>query len=239
MKILNRMFSLLTDTFYPNKCVCCSDIIDSGENLCAFCREHIERINTDKLCIYCGLEKESCRCQKFVYHFIAVVSPFKYEGIAKKAMHNYKFRGKVYYSAFFAKEMTLAIQKVFPQIKFDGVCYVPTDFFGSIKRGYDQSALLARDISKIMDIPLCGDVLHCRNFYPHQHTSSYDERFKNIKDKYYTVDRINGKNILLIDDVKTTGATLDECARLLLFAGADKVYCATALATFPEKVESG
>lgn len=239
MKILNRIFEITADVFYPNKCISCSEIISSGKHLCDFCCKNIERINTDKLCLTCGLEKEFCSCRKHVYHFNAAVSPFKYEGIAKGAMQNYKFGQKRHYSVFFANEMVSVIQKVFPEIKFDIVCYVPMDFFGIMKRGYDQSELLARGISKIMGIPLRKDVLRCRNFYPHQHTSSYTERFKNIKDKYYTDCRIKAENVLLIDDIKTTGATLDECARLLMFAGADKVYCATALTSIPEKVENG
>ena len=62
-----------------------------------------------------------------------------------------------------------------------------------------------------------------------QHRSSIKERLSNVDGKYCATRRISTANVLLIDDIKTTGATLDECAKQLLFAGADSVYCVSVL----------
>ena len=98
-----------------------------------------------------------------------------------------------------------------------------------MKRTFNQTELFASKISEIIGKSVDATILKKREFVSTQHELSLTDRFTNVRNAFYTTHRIDGKNVLLIDDIKTTGASLDECARQLKFAGARKVYCATAL----------
>ena len=110
-----------------------------------------------------------------------------------------------------------------------------------LKRGFNQSEVLAKNISKILKIPICNDALIAARKTKIQHTLTKDERFKNVRGKFIANKKhdLTGKTVLLVDDIKTTGATLDECAKQLLSLGADEVYCVTGLMTPKNKKKEG
>lgn len=222
----------LLDFLYPRKCISCGDLIKEG-SLCKICKHSLLYINPKKRCMKCGLEKDTCQCKRYVYRFEKVIGVFEYEGVAKKIVTKYKFSHKMFYADFLAEAMARAVKAEYSDIKFDAVAYVPTTLQNRLKRGYDQSRLLSERLSRLLKLKT-ADVLRCRLFRRAQHKSDFKGRFINIRDKYYFKSRLKGGSILLVDDIKTTGATLDECARQLLLAGADRVYCVTALETVPK-----
>lgn len=235
MKILNTLLSAI----YPNKCIGCGEIIKEGKYLCNYCEKHIERNTPENLCLKCGFEKENCVCGYNIYRFDALISVFKNEGIAQKAYYRYKFNKIQHYSDFFAKEMSDFVNLLYGDIKFDFICSVPSGrgLFGNLH--YDHCGYIARAMSKILQIPYADDVLYCEKRRKRQHKSSIKERLVNVDGKYNFSRNIEGASVLLIDDIRTTGATLDECSKMLLFAGAQSVYCVTALATnFKSKKEN-
>lgn len=221
----------LIDFIYPDKCLSCGTVLSKNENaLCSLCKSCLLFINPKKRCMRCGLEKEFCQCSKRVYRFENIISVFEYTGIARQIMKKYKFAHKMHYADFFAKHMADSVKNEYKNIKFSIVTYVPTSSKNRSKRGYDQSEVLSKRISKILGIRSVN-MLGCRKFVTDQHKSDFKNRLSNVKGKYYFKKRLHGGNVLLVDDIKTTGATLDECARQLLLSGADKVYCVTALET--------
>ncbi len=235
MKKLKAFYRTLISVFYPNKCVGCGEIIDNDEFLCNYCYKHIERVDTEKFCVICGMEKASCICNAKIYHFHNIVSVFKNEGIAKRAAYCYKLNHRMQYSRFLAQQICLSVAKLYYGVKFDYVCWVPSSKKSIMKYGFDHTKLLATEISEILNVPLAQDVLGCIAFKKTQHFSSLKERFENVKGKYYFKSKLNADNVLLIDDIRTTAATLDECSKVLMFAGVNRVYCATALTTLPKK----
>ena len=134
--------------------------------------------------------------------------------------------------------MALSVKQRYGDINFDFITYVPMTKFRQFRKGYNQSALLAKELSKILSIPIVHDILFSHKKRKSQHKTTSKERFDNVKQIYYTKKRISGGTVLLVDDIKTTGATLDSCARQLLMCGADKVYCISALITEP-KIKKG
>ena len=86
-------------------------------------------------------------------------------------------------------------------------------------------------MSKELNIPYLKDILFCKKAGKLQHKSTIKERLTNVDGKYDFAYRIDGAKVLLMDDIRTTGATLDECAKMLLYAGAQSVFCVTALTT--------
>ena len=229
MKIFKNFFDTVLSIIYPNTCVACNEIISKDEFLCDYCYEFIKRAQLDKFCTKCGNDKESCLCKNRVYSFAGVTAPFYNENIAQKAMYAYKIGKRKTISKFFSYEMAKAVKYSFPDVDFNGVCFVPISKKSYSKRGFDQSGLIALEISEILNIPLY-DKLECIVKSTNQHKMYGKERFNNIKGAYKSKGEVKG-NILLVDDIKTSGATLNECAKVLLSNGANEVYCVTGLIT--------
>ena len=226
-----NLFKTILEAFYPNVCLGCSEIIESGDSLCEYCHNMLDITAKDKLCLKCGLRKKKCDCSKYIFCFDGCIAPFYYSGIAKRMMYRFKFRREEYISDYFAQQMALCIKQNYHNIVFDTVVYVPMGKLRELRRGYNQSKVLAEKISKLLNLPMAEDVLQAKGRRKIQHNLSHDKRFLNVKDKYYCKIPLKGKTVLLIDDIKTTGATLNQCALQLLKGGALSVYCATALIT--------
>ena len=137
--------------------------------------------------------------------------------------------------SFFVERMSLFIKQGFSDVDFDIITYVPLHSLRKFQRGYNQSYLLARKISEILNIPLADNILGAKFRFKTQHSTSLKLRFDNVKNKYFCKYKLNGKTVLLVDDIKTTGATLNECAKQLMISGANKVYCVTGLITDKKK----
>lgn len=205
----------------------CGELIDEDRYFCSNCEPLLERNDLDNICLSCGFEKSSCVCKYNVYRFNALVCVFKNSDAVKKVYYNYKFNKKQHYVNFFAHELSSAVEFCYKDVSIDFVCSVPQN-----KRfGYDHSGYLAKEISKQLKIPYESKVLSCVKKTKKQHRSTIKERLSNTEGKYTYNYKINGKNVLLVDDIKTTGATIDECAKMLLYAGAENVYCVTVIGT--------
>lgn len=226
-----NFFKILISTLFPNVCAGCKAIIDEGEYFCDYCFEMLECCNSDKICRKCGLPKKNCDCGKYVFHFDGFAAPFFNSGPAKKAMYELKFMHKEQYAVFFAEQMALMIRQCFSDNEFDYITYVPMSKFKQLRRGCNQSLILAKELADILNIPLGRDFLKCNSKKKTQHFLSKADRFQNIKGKYICDLSLQGKRILLVDDIKTTGATLDECSKELFISGADSVYCVSGLVT--------
>lgn len=233
-----KVFNSIVGALFPRKCISCGCIIDCNEHLCDYCFEMLERIDLSKICFRCGMNKKNCLCKSRVYHFGGCVAPFENESVAQAAMYRYKFIRTNGAAKFFAQEMAKAIATVYNDIEFDGITYVPMHPIKQLKRGFNQSEEIALELSKILNLKLYERLLSSKYKSNSQHSMTLKERFDNIKGVYKSNYMVTGKTILLVDDIKTTGATLDECAKQLLLAGADNVYCVSGLITVAEKGKS-
>lgn len=228
-KVSGFVKKLVFSALYPNVCISCGEIIGEDKFLCKRCQSSIEIINPKKRCLKCGFEKKDCLCSSRVYRFEGIVSLYENAGIAQRAYYKYKLFHKRHYGQYFINELSKAVKSEFSHIGFDGICYVPTSKRSILGRGFDHAKELCEGVSDITAIKMLDDLLFCRDFRRPQHKSNFDERIHNVKGKYGYKRKIKAKNILLLDDIRTSGATLDECARQLLKAGADRVYCITVL----------
>ncbi len=230
-----QVFNVIINAIFPQKCISCGAITERNEFLCEYCYENIERVDFSKVCERCGLPKKECECKNRVFHFNSIVAPFINAEIAQAAMYRFKFKKLAFCSKFFSEEMAKAVKTVYHGVRFDAITYVPMHPIKRLKRGFNQSEKLAAELSKILGIPLFDGVLSVKYTNNRQHDMSVKERFQNVKGKYSYNYKITGKNILLVDDIKTTGATVDECAKQLLLAGANSVYCVSGLISEPKK----
>lgn len=225
----NGMALRTFEFFFPRVCLSCGEVLKGEKDICDECRKKLFVIEAKKSCPHCGLIKPDCDCRYNIYYFAGAAAPFFNKDTAKNIVYRYKLSNKPYYVKYLAKEMFNTLKEKMGDIEFDYITCVPMSFTSYFKRGYDQTFMLAKEISKMAGVRARKDIIGCRRFVQSQHTSNYDERFENVRHKYYIRKYVKAKNILLIDDIKTTGATLNACARELLYSGAQKVYCLTAL----------
>lgn len=228
MKILTDFI----ETFYPNKCLCCGEIIEKRYSLCDYCKSDLKKNNLENLCTVCGYETENCVCKYHVYRFEKLITVYKNEGAAQKIYYAYKFDKRQHYVNFFVDDMVNAVNKLYNDVKFDLVCSVPRSktLLGG-KFNYDHCGYLAGCVAKKLNVEFSNNLLYCKSRKRKQHKLSIKNRLTNVNGKFDYNFRIDGNSVLLIDDIRTTGATLDECAKTLLYAGAEKVYCITLLGT--------
>lgn len=210
---------------FTNRCRYCNKIIGKDETLCDDCKEHLPTISGEK-CKYCGAEKSRCNCKKRKKSFEAVTAPFYYENSIKKSIHLLKFSEKDFLAYQLAQDMADCVRTDFENIDFDFICFVPFSATQRIKRIYNQSELLAINLSKKLNLPLKNALVKIFDTNA-QHNMNYKEREGNVFGIYDVANDVDvsGKTILLVDDVKTSGATLNECAWILRIRGAEKVYC--------------
>lgn len=225
---LDRLLSIL----YPPRCVCCGEVLSAGETLCEACEKRIVRIEAP-VCLLCGYSLQDCGRKHPKTAYQEITAPFYYEGAVREGIHRFKFRDRPQSAIFFAREMAKSVRENMPGISFDLIVCVPMLPAKEKKRGYNQSALLARELSALLGVPADCHAL-CKSIdIPAQHELKGAERKGNVFGVFEVPcpEAVEGKTVLLCDDVKTTGATLDECAKMLKFAGAKDVYCACIAVT--------
>lgn len=230
MKILD----LLAELLYPPRCIVCDEPIHE-DGYCRRCKGKITQM-TAETCFGCGLENKNCQCRRFVYHFDGITAPYYNEDFARQAVYNLKFREKFSCVNTFSDVMAERSARIFGIENIDIVCCVPASKKSLLSRGFNQSELFAVRIAENLNKEFKPKLLLKKETVKTQHDiKSIRERFYNVRGGYGATEKLRGKNVLLVDDIKTSGASLDECARQLKFAGADRVYCITALITAPKK----
>lgn len=221
---------------FTTHCKYCNTLIEKGE-ICADCSKALPEIKGER-CKYCGAEKERCRCKKHRMGYDGITSPFYYEGGIKKGIGRLKFNGKENIAYTLATAMASSVKNDFGDVSFDFICFVPFTPMQKIRRNYNQSELLAEHLSQILKIPL-KKVLIKLFETDSQHNQNLRNRSGNVFGVYDIKENadVKYKTVLLVDDIKTTGATLNECAWLLKIRGAKEVYCVTAALTGNDKKE--
>ncbi len=228
--ILLKILEDILNFIYPKRCVLCGEVLQfkSTTLLCRLCT----KMNED-LEIICIKSKEETDVEDLDC-FDSGYSIYEYTDV-KKGIENFKFKGckingKELSNLMFAN----AISKM-PCIFEDAdiIAAVPMYYKKEKFRGFNQAQILADELSQKNQIPVSeGNLIRYRKTKPQ--SSLHDkERLENIKDSFFVkdVDEIKGKRILLIDDIHTTGATLNECSKVLKKAGAKSVDVFTLSAT--------
>lgn len=227
---MNNLYAALKKLFKavaPDRCEICGSVIELEQQYCDQCKT-LKHIGLPR-CEFCGCESDDCACSKRKNEYKQIVAPYYYSGTVVDGIHNFKECNMPFLANSFSKHMIKAINECCSDIVFDYVTFVPMRRFKKFARGFNQSELLARKISAAMHVSCC-DMLDKVRYTGVQHKKSAKERrlsafgAYDIKPSYR--NKLNGSVVLLIDDVKTTGSTLNECAKMLKIYGASEVYAA-------------
>ena len=212
------------DFFFPPKCCFCGAVMArTGEGICGKCAKILPFVENGKILRKIG--KYTC----------AVT--FYYDGVVQSAIHALKFREQPARAerlgAYLAETITAHLSR-----EFDAVTYVPIHPLRRLRRGYDQSRLLAEAVGRILGVKPEKTIGKIRNNPPQSLVKGRDARRRNVQNAYRVIrpGAVAGRRFLLIDDVVTSGATLTACADELLAAGAASVVCAAV--TGGHKAES-
>ena len=218
---------------WPARCPGCDAITQSRTKLCKKCREENEEL--DAACIGCGLPEGKCTCLKEALDLnLAAVYPYR-NGI-RQGILAMKFGERLDRADFFSLKMADRFRAVFPDAHVDLAVAVPLTRRGRRRRGYNQSAELAKRVARQLGVKYGRNALVKTKETAAQHTLSEKQRKKNVRGAFGVKPGLDlrGKTVLLCDDVKTTGATLNECRDILLKCGAEEVYCVTIAVTLRE-----
>ena len=228
------------DIVYPRKCYACKDKIsqDSIDQLiCLRCWSKIKK-NTPPFCHSCGrrldksgFAKNICpQCQKRPAHFDRAFSPCVYDGAIRELIHEFKYNGKDHLGRPLSRLMIeFAREYNLPMQMLDYVIPVPLHGKRLREREFNQAEVLSRFIAGEFKKELLSGVLRRHRHTKTQADLQMQERFLNVKDSFSVskASRIQGKNLLLVDDVLTTGATSSEAAYALKNSGANIVFVLT------------
>ena len=205
----------LYNLFFPEICSICDAILVSNEEL---------------LCVECRLELpiaeltdiENNELEQVFYARIAIdfgTSLFYYnrKGVIQKLIHQLKYKGNENLGVLFGKWLGEEMQSSVRVPAFDCVIPVPIARRKLKKRGYNQVTKFAQEIAKVLEADFVDNQLLSESKHETQSKKRRVDRWKNVQDKFYLADThyFDGKNVLLVDDVITTGATIEACCKEL------------------------
>lgn len=225
----------MLEIFFPKTCSVCKSVTDKP--LCNKCIDDLRCLDKVDCCSSCGepfnhidndsKSTELClRCIKNEFYFKHAKSVFIHKGIIKDLLHRFKYRKKIILAGVLSE---LIISKFpYDSAKFDTVIPVPLHIKKLREREYNQSSLLAKRIAKHLDCKFDPfSLAKIKQSKPQFEMGNLSERIKNVKDAFSVENvkymNIKGKSVLLVDDVYTTGSTINECSKVLLEAGAERI----------------
>lgn len=219
---------------YPRHCPVCHRILPYGSLICSTCRPLLPFV-TGPICYSCGkpisnMQQEYCYdCRTFPKTFQSGRALFLYHPHTQPAMMAFKYQNRRMLSQFYAKEIVSRHSTLFQHWNLDAIIPVPIHKNKYKKRGYNQAELLARDLSALTHIPCLPhlllrtiDTLPQKQFHPQARLNNLQKAFQIHPN--YTSEQFHLKTVLLIDDIYTTGATMETCSRILHQAGIEKIY---------------
>lgn len=213
---MSRAVSFLLDLLFPPRCVFCGHILDrDGAAPCPACQKSLPWL-TDAAA---EQKLEFCRL---------CVSPLRYQDRVRDSLRRYKFSGQRGYCRVYGP---LLAQCVHDHLngQYDLITWVPLSARRLRSRGYDQARLLAEHAAKELGAAAVSTLRKVRHTTAQSGLDDEAARRANVLGAYAVTapERIQGRRVLLIDDIVTTGSSLSECARALLTAGAEEIVCAT------------
>lgn len=230
----------LVSVFFPAGCRICDQLLTRASRvpICDECLASITRI-PENACDLCGMPLSSFAnsevagpcpaCREQPYAFARARSYGIYEGALKRAILLLKFEEIKPLGGWFAGRLAELVKKEHEKLAADVVVPVPLHRQREKERGYNQAALIAKPLAKELGLPYKAVLLMRTKPRPNKQILSIEERWTSVRGAFATCScsQVDNQRVLLVDDVLTTGATVDACARVLREAGAKSVVCLT------------
>ena len=218
---------------FPPRCLGCDEVLPRSHRdggFCSYCKPQIKPIR-EPLCKRCGkairqeTEEYCYDCRQKQHFFQQGRGVYQYEGPMKKAMYRLKYSNRRRYAEVIAKDAMRYHGRWISEIGVEALVPVPVHPNKLRRRGYNQAEVLARAISEQSGIPVATLVERVVDTLPQKEMTA-ENRGKNLKNAFKVVNNgLKYKKVLIIDDIYTTGATVDSIAKILLDRGIVEVYC--------------
>jgi ComF family protein len=233
------MCEALASLVFPAPCRICAQILDTGSRIpfCHPCMEALQQTLPEPLCSRCGrpivstavaggISRPECHlCRSQVYSFDLARSYGAYTPRMARAILQLKYGNVAPLGSWFARRLALLIARQPDPFVADAVVPVPLDHGRMRERGFNQAELIARPLAHLIGIPFRSYLLVRTRPRPSQLRLTRRERWETVRGAYAThkMAQVDKLRVILVDDVFTTGATLDACSRALKEAGAARV----------------
>lgn len=224
------------DLIYPRRCPICGEIVTPrGELSCPACRKNLTWIKEPR-CKKCSkpiefFEVEYCfDCERKHHHYQKGYALWVYDKPMQKSIADFKFKGRREYSDFYINELVKRFGHDIKQLKPDVLVPVPIHKDKRLQRGYNQAEIIAKGLGKELNIPVLSELLQRnKNTLPQKQLND-KERLKNLEKAFnlsneeYKKYRNIIHKVLLVDDIYTTGSTIEACTNILMENGITEVY---------------
>ncbi|MCM8780301.1 MAG: ComF family protein [Candidatus Omnitrophica bacterium] len=239
--MLKGLLNGLIDVIFPRACIICKtklkDVASIDNIICVTCWTKIKK-NMPPFCFHCGrhmeitpFTKNICSsCMRSNLHFDRAFSPCVYEGVIKDLIHKFKYKNKDYLGHLLSRPMIEFIKEYNIDLgMIDLIIPIPLHRTKLREREFNQALILSNYLAKEFNRTVSTGILVKKRYTKTQTELREEKRFLNVKDSFCVIkpDTVKQKNILLIDDVLTTGATASEAAYALKDAGAHLVFVMT------------
>ena len=220
----------LLSLLFPRHCPICDEVILYGEKICASCAKKLPYIK-EPACKKCGKQLENERqeycgdCGRKVHYFVQGKAVFSYRGGMKLSMYRFKYSDKREYADFFAEE---AVKQYGAWIERRGIeVIVPVPMYAAKRRsrGYNQAEVFAKALGREIAVPVEKNLVkRVKNTIP-QKSLNDKQRKDNLKGAFQVrTNIVKYKRVLLVDDIYTTGATIDAVGEVLKAIGVEEIY---------------
>ncbi len=228
--MIKRAAELATDILFPRICPICGDVVPIGEgDVCPECVHKLTYVE-EPLCMRCGKPVDEGEtycpdCSRMDHVYDRGRAALIYDEYMSKSLYGFKYNGKREFASFYSRVIKECLEDTIRSWNADAIIPVPVHKSRLKKRGYNQAALIAHQMSKWLKIPVCENVVTRSQATGALKNLSAVERQNNLKKAFnINPNSVKLNSALIVDDIYTTGATVDAVATCLKWAGVKRVF---------------
>ncbi len=229
---MTKIHSEILSILFPRRCPVCEEIVSPrGALICPDCERQLHFL-TEPTCQICGREilaadEELCEnCKRHRFLFKRSIALIGYDDVAARSISRIKYTGAREFLDYYGREAVRRRGDELRRMQIDAIVPVPVHPSRQRKRGYNQATVLAEVMGAELGRPVYEAALCRRKKTAASKELNAAERLKNLMSAFYAGPIPQDlRRVLLVDDIFTTGATMESCTRILLAAGVEEVYC--------------
>ncbi len=230
---IRNIIDFVTGLLYPKRCVACDKVLLKNEKEIGFCKKCIGQIKLtgSSVCFKCGKPLEDDReelcpdCENTKHYFSQAKALYRYTGLMKPAMYRFKYSNRRCYGKVFGAHAVRLQGKWIKENKIEAIVPVPMYKPKERRRGYNQATVFAKALGEQTGLPVLDKVVRRENDTVAMKQLSGAKRKKNLLNAFILGENdVQFRKVLIVDDIYTTGTTMDEVSKTLLNGGVKEIF---------------